>query len=251
MRPGRPRAPKATRRGKSFPRPAGFTLVELLLALTLMSMLLALAYGGLRASTRATDKGQTILEDSSRIRMAHQFVRKQLNQMAPLVFAESEDQQERSVFEGETSKIRYVAPMPGYLGFGGPHVQELAIVSGEDGFELVLSHALLQGFEEQNLYLRPPIVLLKNIEFAEFSFLGRDEEGELAPWASQWEETAMLPESVSLDIEFSDEIYIQWPLLMASVRVDPTALGGSANLRAGQSSYTTSIQKLMDKRKQQ
>ena len=32
----------------------GFTLVELLLAMTLMSMLLALAYGGLRASTRAT-----------------------------------------------------------------------------------------------------------------------------------------------------------------------------------------------------
>ena len=62
-------------------RAAGFTLVELLLAITLMSMLLALAYGGLRASARATDRGQVILEESGRIRMAHQFVRKQLNQM--------------------------------------------------------------------------------------------------------------------------------------------------------------------------
>ena len=51
----------------------GFTLVELLLAMTLMSMLLALAYGGLRASTRATEKGQQILDDSNRIRMAHQL----------------------------------------------------------------------------------------------------------------------------------------------------------------------------------
>ena len=41
---------------------AGFSLVELLLALTLMSMLLALAYGGLRASTQATEKGQKILD---------------------------------------------------------------------------------------------------------------------------------------------------------------------------------------------
>ena len=65
----------------------GFTLVELLLALTLMSMLLALAYGGLRAATRAADRGQTILEHSSRIRMAHQFVHKQLNQMLPLAQA--------------------------------------------------------------------------------------------------------------------------------------------------------------------
>jgi general secretion pathway protein J len=229
---------------------AGFTLVELLLALTLMSMLLALAYGGLRASTRATDKGQAILEDSSRIRMAHQFVRKQLNQMAPLVFAESEDQQERSVFEGEAMKIRYVAPMPGYLGFGGPQVQELAVVSGDEGYELVLSHALLQGFEEADLYLRPPIVLMKNIEFAEFNFLGRDETGELAGWTNQWEAPEILPEAVSLEIEFSEEIYIQWPMLTASVRVDRSALDDLATSLAGRPDYGTSIRKMIDKRKE-
>ncbi|MGD8929548.1 MAG: prepilin-type N-terminal cleavage/methylation domain-containing protein, partial [Lysobacterales bacterium] len=106
----------------------GFTLVEILLALTLLSMLMALAYGGLRAATRAADKGQTVLQDSGRIRMAHQFVHKQLNQMLPLVFAENDDQTERTVFVGEPQRIRFVAPMPGYLGFGGPQVQELALV---------------------------------------------------------------------------------------------------------------------------
>jgi len=233
-------------RGKTYAGAAGFTLVELLLALTLMSMLLALAYGGLRASTRATDKGQAILADSGRIRMAHQFVRKQLNQMAPLVFAESADQQERTVFEGGARKIRYVAPMPGYLGFGGPQVQELAVVSGDDGYELVLSHALLQGFEEQNLYFREPIVLLTHIEFGEFSFLGRDETGELSGWATQWSDPGHLPEAVSLDIEFTEDIYIRWPLLNASVRVDPTALD---DLAVDQLDYSTSIRSLIDKRK--
>ena len=238
-------------RGKKFSGATGFTLVELLLALTLMSMLLALAYGGLRAATRAADKGQAILADSGRIRMAHQFVRKQLNQMAPLVFAESEDQQERSVFTGDARKIRYVAPMPGYLGFGGPQVQELAIVSGADGDELVLSHALLQGFEEQNLYLRDPIVLLKKIEFAEFSFLGRDETGELSGWTNQWEQPGLLPDAVSLDIEFTEDVYIQWPLLTASVRVDPSALEDLLTDQVGQQDYSTAIRDLIDKRKQQ
>jgi len=232
-------------------RTRGFSLVELLLAMTLMSMLLALAYGGLRAATRAADKGQAILADSGRIRMAHQFVRKQLNQMAPLVFAESEDQQERSVFAGAAKKIRYVAPMPGYLGFGGPQVQELAIVSGENGEELILSHALLQGFEEQNLYLRDPIVLLKKIKFAEFSFLGRDETGELTGWTNQWEQVGLLPDAVSLDIEFTEDVYIQWPLLTASVRVDQSALDDLAPNQVGQQDYSTSIRNLIDKRKQQ
>jgi len=206
----------------------GFTLVELLLALTLMGMLLALAYGGLRAATRATDRGQNILEDSSRIRMAHQFVHRQLNQILPLVFEQSEDGSERSVFQGTADRIRFVAPMPGYLGFGGPQVQELAIVRGEDHLELVLSHALLQGFEEGLLYERPPVLLLEDIESASFSFLGFDEEGELTGWSSSWDNPGVLPESVALDIEFIDDVYIQWPMLTASVRIDPVALANLA-----------------------
>jgi general secretion pathway protein J len=229
---------------------SGFSLVELLLALSLMSMLLALAYGGLRASTRATDKGQAILEDSSRIRMAHQFVRKQLNQMAPLVFSESDDQQERTVFEGEAKKIRYVAPMPGYLGFGGPQVQELAVVAADEGYALVLSHAILQEFEEENLYLRDPIVLIESIEFAEFSFLGREETGELTAWTTQWEQKELIPEAVSLEIEFTEDVYIRWPLLTASVRVDPSALNDLAADLLGERDLDKSIKGLIDKRKQ-
>jgi len=238
-------------RDRASRRAAGFTLVELLLALTLMSLLLALAYGGLRASTRATDRGQTILEDSSRIRMAHQFVRKQLNQMVPLVFEVSEDGVERTVFVGEPGRIRFVAPMPGYLGFGGPQVQELAIVRGDDSLELVLNHALLQGFEEPALYERDPIPLLGDIESAEFSFLVRDEEGELAGWVNQWEDQTTLPESVALDIEFQEDVYIRWPLLTATVRIDPAALAELAPDQAGQVDYSTSIQNLINRRGKQ
>jgi len=232
-------------------RSAGFTLVELLLALTLMSMLLALAYGGLRAATRATDRGQNILEDSSRIRMAHQFVRKQLNQMSPLAFEQSEDGTERTVFIGEEGRIRYVAPMPGYLGFGGPQVQELEIVRGSEGLELVLSHALLQGFEEELLYARDPIPLVDRIESARFSFLGLDETGELTGWTSVWDQPGALPKSIALEIEFVEDVYIKWPLLTASVRVDQTALGEIVSNEFMRPTYQKSIQQMIQRRSEQ
>ena len=234
------------------PHSAGFTLVELLLALTLMSMLLALAYGGLSAATRAADRGQTVLEDSSRIRMAHQFVRRQLNQAAPLAFAQDEEGGERTVFLGAADRIRFVAPMPGYLGFGGPQVQELAIVRGEDHLELVLSHALLQGFEEERLYDRPPILLLEDIASARFSFLALDENGELAGWLTAWGEPGRLPESIALEIDFIEDVYIQWPLLTASVRIDPTALADLApdgTLTEGRKKdYRSAIQDMINRR---
>ena len=232
----------------------GFTLVEVLLALSLMSMLLALAYGGLRASTRAADKGQAILEDSSRIRMAHQFVRRQFSQMIPLGFDQSEDgtpngsEDGRIVFEGDAKRVRYVAPMPGYLGFGGPQVQELEIISGDDGDQLVLSHALLQNFEEENLYERAPILLMEKIQSAEFQFLGRDETGELAGWVNSWEATGILPEAVSLEIEFTEDVYIEWPLLTASVRIDPSAMADQPGATASDDkSYSTSIRDMIKK----
>ncbi len=230
-------------------RGAGFTLVELLLAITLLSMLLALAYGGLHAATQATDRGQVILEESGRLRMAHQFVRKQLNQAIPLVFTQADgetpDSKESEVFLGSARSIRYVGPMPGYLGFGGPQVQQLSIVQGDNGLALVLEHALVQGFDETRLAERDPIPLIDHIAAAEFQFLGRDENGELLPWTNTWEDAATLPVAISLDIEFEEGAYTEWPLMVAAVRIDPSVVAGVNQ----DESYQSAIQQLIDRRR--
>lgn len=229
-------------------RISGFSMVELLLAVTLMSMLLALAYGGLRASTQATEKGQKILDESNRIRMAHQFVRRQLTQMLPLAFEQDDAGMDRSVFRGGPSRIRYVARMPGYLGFGGPQVQELEFVQGDDGKELVLSHALLQGFEESLLYEREPIFLLDKIESAEFKFMGIDESGQMSSWTNTWEDETVLPASVALEITFTEDVYLQWPMMATTVRIDSSAISSVANGVGEEASLGTAIRDLIKKR---
>lgn len=226
----------------------GFTLVELLLAITLLSMLLALAYGGLHAATRATDRGQNVLEESGRLRMAHQFVRKQLNQAIPLSFKQNDGNdpngEESEVFLGAPHSIRFVGPMPGYLGFGGPQVQQLSIVPGEDGLELILEHALVQGFEEAALYERAPIGLIDHIAFAEFSFQGRDENGDLQAWVNTWEDTSALPVAISLDIQFEEGSYAEWPWLVAAVKIDPSVTDGVD----GNVNYQSAIKQMIDQK---
>jgi general secretion pathway protein J len=231
-------------------RARGFTLVELLLAITLLSILLGLAYGGFRASTRATDRGQDILEESSRLRLAHQFVHRQLNQILPISFADPERDDLPIVFEGSTDTIRYVGPMPGYLGFGGPQVQELSFVTVENRRALVLSHALLQEFEEADMAAREPIMLIDGIESAQFAFQGRGEQGEPGAWQSSWDDTAILPLAVSLEITFGEGAHMEWPLLVASVRIDGLAISQmleEAGVRAP-SQYSTTIQDLINRR---
>jgi general secretion pathway protein J len=221
----------------------GFTLVELLLAITLMSMLLALAYGGLRAATRASESGQAILQESGQIRSAHQFIRRQLNQMQPLPFGVQDDLDETSiVFEGSSRHIQFVAPMPGYLGNGGPQVQLLEIVPGAEGDELLFSHALLRGFDPANLSVRDPILLLGGIETAAFEFLGMDEEGELTGWTGTWDDPGNLPVAVRLGLEFGEHSQALWPSLSTGVRVDPIAVNSSAAART----YKNAIQEMIN-----
>lgn len=220
------------RRGINIPaRVAGFTLVELLLAITLMSILLGLTYTGLRAATRSSQRGEIMLAAGGEMRASHQFVRRQLNQMLPLAFDVSDGVDEaRIVFVGDARSIQYVAPMPGYLGSGGPQVQLIELISGDDGI-LQFSHALLQGYEEERLFDRDPVVLLENVKSGGFEFLGLDEEGEPADWVSSWDEPELLPVAVRLNVEFAGDVRMQWPELVAGVRIDESAVQGGGGRR--------------------
>jgi len=209
-----------------------------------------LTYSGLRAATRSSQRGELMLAAGGELRASHQFIRRQLNQMLPLSFAETDDVQPlRIVFEGDAQHIKFVAPMPGYLGTGGPQVQLVEVVNG-DNDELVIqfSHALLQGFTDDRLHERDPVILLERVNSAGFEFLGKDEEGELTGWTTYWDQQDVLPVAVRLDLEFSEGLNLRWPDLAAGVRVDEQALQ-SVGGALGAPSYEQSIQDLIKGKK--
>jgi len=226
---------------KSPARVTGFTLVELLLAITLMSILLALTYSGLRAATRSSERGELMLAAGGEMRASHQFVRRQLNQMLPLPFEVSaSDDEVRIVFAGDARSIQYVAPMPGYLGSGGPQVQLIELTSGSDGV-LQFSHALLQGYEEERLFDRDPVILLEGVKSGGFEFLELDEEGEPIGWTSSWDQQEFLPVAVRLNVEFAGDVQMLWPELVAGVRIDESSVQGGA----GKPTYEQTIKNLI------
>jgi general secretion pathway protein J len=226
----------------------GFTLVELLLAITLMAMLLGFAYSGLSAATKATSKGREILEETGNVRATHQFIRRQLNQMQPLAYdIADEAAQTTVVFEGGPRRIQFVAPMPGYLGQGGPQVQYLELVNGDDGLDLIFSHQLLQGYDPAFMVVREPIILVEGIESGQFEFLAVDEFREPLAWVTSWDTPDVLPTAVRLDIEFKKERRSIWPLLITGVKSDVTA--GPANF--SNSAYSGVMSSLLNRAREE
>lgn len=208
-------------------RHAGFTLIEVMLAITLVALIMAMAYGGFRSSIRATSSGEALIEETNRLRITHQFVRTQLSQALALIIEEDEREGSMIRFEGEQQRVRFVAPMPGYLSFGGPYVQQLSLERGADGYDLVFYFALLNGYEPGDLDNDEGVVLLEGLRSGGFFFLGFDEEDQSPVWSDFWEEVGLLPEAVGLNLNLDRDNGLAWPELVTPLRVDPTARVGA------------------------
>ena len=223
-------------------RSAGFTLIEMLLAVTLMAAILALVYGGMRATTRATLRGEQLIAETQSMRMTHRFISRQIHQMLPLHWGgEAED---AVMFMGDTTSMTWIGPMPGYLGFGGPQLQRLEIGNGEHGRELHFRHAILSE-GEAGLDAQDPIILLENVNDLQFEFLKSDKEEKNASWQAGWEEPGELPLAVRLLLEFkATGTGLVWPDLVASSHNSRIA-GGKGG---GRDRYQQAIQDLIQQR---
>ncbi|VAW34924.1 hypothetical protein MNBD_GAMMA01-2185 [hydrothermal vent metagenome] len=203
---------------------AGFSLMEIIVAMTMLSLIMAMIYGGIHTSRKMAEKGNKRINATNEIRVVQQLIRRQISRILPMAFKEEDNS--FVIFEGDSEHIMYVSPMPGYLGKGGPHVQLIEIVNAKGGKILQFSHWLLNDSLDEDSFEdseQEPVVLLENIRDAEFSFMKLDEEGEPGDWESDWEEPENTPLMVRLDVEMGDKALMQWPIMQVALMLDATA----------------------------
>lgn len=202
---------------------SGFTLLELLLALTLIGFMLAMAYGGLSAVLRAADSGEAQIDRNNKVRITQGFLRQQWSRIVPLAYKQDRATGVPTVFEGSAERIKYVAPMPGYLGYGGAYVQELELVPGPRGTrDLVLRFWLLNGYDDGKVRREDgdEVLLLEGIRSARFSFRKIDLQGKVGPYQSDWTEPASTPVMIRLELEPTIESRLVWPTLEVAMVID-------------------------------
>ncbi|MCF6320015.1 MAG: prepilin-type N-terminal cleavage/methylation domain-containing protein [Proteobacteria bacterium] len=202
----------------------GFTLLEIIVVMTMLSLIMVMIYGGIQTSRKISEKGLKRINATNEIRVVSELIRRQVSRILPMAY--KEDDGEFVIFEGDDRHIMYVSPMPGYLGNGGPHVQLIEIVNAKGGKILQFSHWLLNDSLEEDAFEdteQEPVVILENIKYAEFSFVKLDEEGELGEWESEWEEPENTPLMVKLEVEMGDGAMMQWPILQVALMLDATA----------------------------
>jgi general secretion pathway protein J len=208
----------------SYNKQTGFSLMEIIVAMTMLSLIMAMIYGGIHSSRKMAHKGNNRINATNEIRVVQELVRRQISRILPMAFKEEDDT--FVIFEGDDKHIMYVSPMPGYLGKGGPHVQLIEIVNAKGGKILQFSHWLLNDSIEEDTFEdsdQEPVVLLENVKDAEFSFMKLDEEGEPGDWENDWEEPENTPLMVKLEVDMGEGALMQWPIMEVALMLDATA----------------------------
>ena len=193
----------------------GFTLIEILLATMLLAAGLALGFATLRAATATVDRGEAIAERSERMRAVQGFLRRRLASATPIAFAIEDDSGRMVRFIGEPERMRFVADLPDYLGRGGPHLHDVAVLD-DGGRRLAVSFAMvLAGQTVEDRDARPPESLVPDLVEARFRYRGIGEDGRLGDWSDTWEQVDTLPLQVS--IELSSRNGGAWPAMVVSL----------------------------------
>ena len=198
----------------------GFTLLEVLASLALLALLMVGVYSGIRTTTVSVRAGTALIERSDQIRSAQQFLRRELAQSLsqPLGHTARGDP---VVFVGTAREMRYVAPLPGYLGQLGPQLQRLRLVDdGAGDSRLELSLALLSPDGRAPLPLGEPQVLLDHILDGSFSYTGLDRNGAATGWSQTWVDGQQLPQLVRVALRVRGTE--SWPQLQVPLRTRST-----------------------------
>ena len=198
-------------------RPAdGFTLVELLVAMTLIGLIFIALFGGLRFGARTWEVGNARSEISTQIEVTQSLLRRQLAQAFVLPGPDRDD----FTFEGETERLRFTAPGPSQVGLGGIYLFELFTDRSEQGQRLVLKWRLYRPDLDPDSPVedeeRKTRVLLDGVAALRLAYFGDPEEDENPQWRETWSGYDLMPELISIRLDLPQDDIRRWPDLFVA-----------------------------------
>lgn len=193
-------------------RQHGFTLLEMLIAFTLVSLLFLALFAAFNTIGRSWDAADTRINKTEDMRLITDFLRRQLSQ-AMVVRIKGEGEESVYAFEGTSSSLRYAAPLQPLQHQGGVFLIELNIVGGGKGKSLEMLYAPYrpeltwdEAFKDAE-----PVLVFDGLQDAEFEYFGVDDlqnVDEDPEWHSDWEDKMFYPHMLKLTLADKEQA---WP----------------------------------------
>lgn len=206
------------------PREHGFSLIEVLVSMTLLSLIGLLAAGAVDFGRTAWDRTEARGNALAETRAVQTFLRRQIRQIRTIRMR-SGTRTPNVFFQGEAGSLAFIAPIAAHAAPVGEHLIQLGLgASGDTGDTLEIGFQRIGSRRPEPG--TPGIVepLLDGARALGLRYFGPLPSGTLA-WQETWQARSALPRLIEVTVTFTDPSR-SWPPLVIAIPGDP--LEGSA-----------------------
>jgi len=193
----------------------GFTLVELLISVTLLGLLMVVVMGGLRFGVRAWERNDSHSSGSDQVRLVQSLLRSEIERIYPFFIYDQAHVADRHVdFEGTPDGMSFLAPAPASLDpHGGQARVMLAADTATGALTLSMRPELAQSAQVYDE------TLLSGLKSVEFSYFGSDDPQDAPSWQDHWTHKMRLPQLIRIHAVFRNGDARVWPEFVAAPHI--------------------------------
>lgn len=191
---------------------SGFTLIEVVVALSMLALIMLGLLGALRTFGTTATVLDARAADSSELRLLADFLRSTLSRASPLPRIELVGGADALPFEGSAHSLSWLGNLPARHGAGGMHYLRLQV----RGSSLYMQYLPHPGNARPPDWGQAAEHLLSD-QLEQFSILYQNRPraaAETVAWQPQWTDAQHLPARIRIDLVIDGQV---WPPLIVAL----------------------------------
>lgn len=210
----------------------GFTLIEMLIAISLLGIMVVLLFASLRIAAESWNSGEAKISEVNQKAVVYQFFKRHLSATKPFpVIRDNLDQgnleqtnqpqesqePQKLAFDGFPESIRFVSALPAASARKGLQIFFVGLDPKQPSVLKVTLMPYRQA--ETNPNDAEQVTLLENIKNFKISYLGSaaDNNDDTSGWQQTWQNAGQLPKLVKISISLNDGSF--WPDMIFALKI--------------------------------
>ncbi|MBI5409237.1 MAG: prepilin-type N-terminal cleavage/methylation domain-containing protein, partial [Nitrospirae bacterium] len=184
-------------------QPSGFTLLELIIAITILTLITVIIGGAFRLGIRAWEKGEKETGETQRLRVVSGLLSQQLKSVYPYKMKLEDEDEKVVIFKGEADSLLFVTTLTDSSSGGFKWVRYIYKDNA-----LLYKEGLLPDKELMDKIKGKEEVMDSELDEFKFTYFS-SEEGE---WKDSWDFSKDLPSAVMVKVSYFQPFVVNMPM---------------------------------------